>query len=61
MLDDARLRTSDVLVIGAGMAGLAAAQEMLGEGLTVTVLDPQPLPGGKPPRPKPEGGGRDQR
>ena len=31
------------------------------DNLTVTVLDPQPLPGGKPPRPKPEGGGRDQR
>jgi len=47
MLEDARLRTSDVLVIGAGMAGLAAAQEMLGEGLSVTVLEARDRVGGR--------------
>jgi len=34
---------------------------LIDDNLTVAVLDPQPLPGGKRPRPNPEGGGRDQR
>jgi zinc protease len=34
---------------------------LIDDNLTVAVLDPQPLPGGKRPRPNPEGGERDQR
>jgi NADPH-dependent 2,4-dienoyl-CoA reductase/sulfur reductase-like enzyme len=37
----------DVVVIGAGPAGMAAAAKAAGLGLTVTVLDEQPRPGGQ--------------
>jgi uncharacterized protein with NAD-binding domain and iron-sulfur cluster len=36
-----------VLVIGAGLAGLAATERLLDAGLRVTVIDPFPLPGGR--------------
>lgn len=36
-----------VLVIGAGLAGLAAAEKLLDAGLAVTVVDSFPLPGGR--------------
>lgn len=38
---------TDVLVIGAGPAGLMAALELRGYGLSVTVVDDQPAPGGR--------------
>ena len=38
-----------------------ARKYLIDDNLTVAVLDPQPLPGGKRPRPNPEGVGRDQR
>jgi len=41
---DTRLR---VVVIGAGPAGLAAAQAAVGPGVAVTVLDDNPAPGGQ--------------
>ena len=37
----------DVLVIGAGPAGMSAALELQSRGLTVTVADDQPSPGGR--------------
>ena len=39
--------TADVAVVGAGPAGLAAAAEAAGHGLSVTLLDDSPLPGGQ--------------
>ena len=36
-----------VIVIGAGLAGLAAATELIAAGHTVTVLESQPRPGGR--------------
>ncbi len=39
--------TEPVLVIGAGMAGLAAALELAAQGVPVTVLERAPAPGGK--------------
>lgn len=38
---------TDLAVVGAGPAGLAAAAEALARGLSVTVLDDNPLPGGQ--------------
>ena len=38
---------SEILVIGAGPAGMSAAIELLSHGLSVTVVDDQPLPGGR--------------
>lgn len=38
-----------------------ARKYLIDDNLTVAVLDPQPLPGGKRPQPKPEGSSRDQR
>ncbi len=39
--------TCDMVVIGAGPAGMAAAEEAASHGLGVTVLDEQPEPGGQ--------------
>jgi len=39
--------TADVAVVGAGPAGLAAAAEAARHGLSVTLLDDNPLPGGQ--------------
>ena len=38
---------TDVVVIGAGPAGMSAALELLARGLAVTVVDDQPAPGGR--------------
>ncbi|MEO8008005.1 MAG: insulinase family protein, partial [Betaproteobacteria bacterium] len=38
-----------------------ARKYLIDDNLTVAVLDPQPLPGGKRPRPQPRGGAHDQR
>ncbi|TDF86205.1 FAD/NAD(P)-binding oxidoreductase [Pseudomonas sp. H9] len=42
-----RVETVDLLIIGAGPAGMSAAVEATGKGLSVTVLDEQPAPGGQ--------------
>ncbi len=39
--------TSDVVIIGAGMAGITAARELTREGLTVTILDKGRAVGGR--------------
>lgn len=41
------MRTVDLIVIGAGPAGMAAAAEAAGAGLAVVMLDEQPGPGGQ--------------
>lgn len=38
---------TDLAIVGAGPAGLAAAAEALSRGLTVTLLDDNPMPGGQ--------------
>jgi NADPH-dependent 2,4-dienoyl-CoA reductase/sulfur reductase-like enzyme len=38
---------SDLAIVGAGPAGLAAAERALEHGLTVTLLDDNPMPGGQ--------------
>ncbi|MFH8238778.1 phytoene desaturase family protein [Streptomyces sp. NPDC018321] len=40
-------RTDHVVVVGAGLAGLAAALHLLGSGRRVTVVERDPLPGGR--------------
>ncbi|WP_338486015.1 phytoene desaturase family protein [Streptomyces sp. SCSIO 75703] len=40
-------RTDHVVVVGAGLAGLSAALHLLGAGRRVTVLERDPLPGGR--------------
>lgn len=37
----------DVLILGAGPAGLAAAQAAVGSGLSIVLVDDNPLPGGQ--------------
>ncbi|MET9931237.1 FAD-dependent oxidoreductase, partial [Streptomyces sp. NPDC006324] len=39
--------TDHVVVVGAGLAGLAAALHLLGAGRRVTVVEGEPLPGGR--------------
>ena len=45
--------TDHVVVVGAGLAGLATALHLLGAGRRVTVVERDPTPGGRagPPRP----------
>ncbi|HEY9369367.1 NAD(P)/FAD-dependent oxidoreductase [Streptomyces sp.] len=40
-------RTTDVVVVGAGIAGLSVAHRLTGAGLTVTVLEASPRTGGR--------------
>src|SRR5687768_5459628 len=39
--------TDEVVVVGAGLAGLAAALHLAGRGRTVTVVERDPVPGGR--------------
>jgi len=41
-----RNEPADILVIGAGIAGLTAALQAARRGLAVTILEPSPMPGG---------------
>ncbi len=41
------LRPQDVVIVGAGLAGLAAAVALAGQGAAVTVLERRPEPGGR--------------
>lgn len=43
-------RCDHVVVIGAGLAGLSAALHLAGRGVTVTVLEREPVPGGRAAR-----------
>jgi monoamine oxidase len=47
LLQDAASREADVIVVGAGMAGLAAAQELMRQGLKVVVLEASDHIGGR--------------
>src|SRR3569833_3095603 len=40
-------RTAHVVVVGAGLSGLAAALHLRGRGRSVTVLERDPVPGGR--------------
>ncbi|MCA2978463.1 MAG: FAD-dependent oxidoreductase, partial [Myxococcaceae bacterium] len=41
------MKTQHVIVVGAGMGGLAAALDLVRRGVRVTVLEAAPGPGGK--------------
>ena len=45
MSDSHIIHRSDVAVVGAGLAGLAAARRVHALGASVTVLDPHPIGG----------------
>jgi monoamine oxidase len=47
VLVDARSRVADVIVVGAGMAGLAAAHDLMKQGLRVVVLEASTQIGGR--------------
>jgi monoamine oxidase len=47
VMTDASTRQADVIIVGAGMAGLAAAQEMMAKGLKVVVLEASDYVGGR--------------
>ena len=47
LLADANARDVDVVIIGAGMAGLAAAEELMGQGKNVVVLEAGDRVGGR--------------
>ena len=40
-------KTEDVVIVGAGLAGLSAAMRLAGAGRTVTVVERDPIPGGR--------------
>jgi zinc protease len=59
--DSSDLQVKKLQEVTAEQVREVARKYFVDDNLTVAVLDPQPLPGGKRPRPNPEGGGRDQR
>ncbi len=59
--DSSDLQVKKLQEVTADQVREVARKYLVDDNLTVAVLDPQPLPGGKRPRPNPEGGGRDQR
>jgi len=59
--DSSDLQVKKLQSVTAEQVREVARKYLVDDNLTVAVLDPQPLPGGKAPRPIPEGTGRDQR
>lgn len=59
--DSSDLQVKKLQEVTAEQVREVARKYLIDDNLTVAVLDPQPLPGGKRPRPNPEGVGRDQR
>ena len=59
--DSSDLQVKKLREVTADQVREVARKYFIDDNLTVAVLDPQPLPGGKRPRPNPEGGLRDQR
>ncbi len=59
--DSSDLQVRKLQEVTADQVREVARKYLIDDNLTVAVLEPQPLPGGKRPRPNPEGGGRDQR
>jgi zinc protease len=59
--DSSDLQVKKLQEVTADQVREVARKYLIDDNLTVAVLDPQPLPGGKRPRPNPEGAGRDQR
>jgi zinc protease len=59
--DSSDLQVKKLQEVTADQVREVARKYLIDDNLTVAVLDPQPLPGGKRPRSNPEGGGRDQR
>jgi zinc protease len=59
--DSSDLQVKKLQEVTAGQVREVARKYLIDDNLTVAVLDPQPLPGGKRPPPNPEGVGRDQR
>jgi zinc protease len=59
--DSSDLQVKKLQEVTADQVREVARKYLVDDNLTVAVLDPQPLAGGKRPRPNPEGVGRDQR
>jgi zinc protease len=59
--DSSDLQVKKLQEVSADQVREVARKYLIDDNLTVAVLDPQPLPGGKRPPPKLEGGGRDLR
>ena len=59
--DSSDLQVSKLQAVTAEQVREVARKYLVDDNLTVAVLDPQPLPGGKRPRPIPEEVGREQR
>ena len=59
--DSSDLQVRKMREVTAEQVREVARKYFIDDNLTVAVLDPQPLPSGERPRPKPEGGERDQR
>ncbi len=59
--DSSDLQVRKLREVTADQVREVARKYFIDDNLTIAVLDPQPLPGGKRPLPNPEGVGRDQR
>ena len=59
--DSSDLQVKKLQEVTADQVREVASKYLVDDNLTIAVLDPQPLPGGKRPRANPEGVGRDQR